>query len=107
MKYFIRFGDIPEGEKSSVWRGDEFLEQEKGVSVYPALYDESKDTLAVGLLLPVTRTTLYTLQHLIEYDDRPCYLVTGQELEERGADGEPLLVNVRILKEIKDFRKKV
>ena len=102
-QFYIRFGDIPEGEKSSVWRGDEFLGKENGVSVYPAF--KHNGNIVLGLSLPITKTTLYTLQHLLEYDNRPCYLVIGDYIG-NGADGEPLIRNVEIVEEIKDFRVK-
>lgn len=102
-QFYIRFGDIPEGEKSSVWRGDEFLGKENGVSVYPAF--KHNGNIVLGLSLPITKTTLHTQQHLLEYDNRPCYLVKGDYIG-NGADGEPLIRNVEIVEEIKDFRVK-
>lgn len=105
--FFIRFGDIPEDEASSVWNGEELVGKEKGVSVYPAILDEKGEATGIGLWFPINRTTLYTFQHLLEYDTRPCYLVEGDELPDRGVDGEPLIVNVKIIREIKEYRKKV
>ena len=102
-QFYIRFGDIPKGEKSSVWRGDEFIGKENGVSVYPAF--KHNGNIVLGLSLPITKTTLHTLQHLLEYDNRPCYLVVGDYIG-NGADGEPLIRNVEIVEEIKDFRVK-
>ena len=102
-QFYIRFGDIPEGEKSSVWKGDEFLGKENGVSVYPAF--KHNGNIVLGLSLPITKTTLHTQQHLLEYDNRPCYLVKGDYIG-NGADGEPLIRNVEIVEEIKDFRVK-
>lgn len=102
-QFYIRFGDIPEGEKSSVWRGDEFIGKENGISVYPAF--KHNGNIVLGLSLPITKTTLHTLQHLLEYDNRPCYLVIGDYIG-NGADGEPLIRNVEIVEEIKDFRVK-
>lgn len=99
IKLYIRFGNIPKNETSKIWRGEEEVGEEKGVSVYPAIL--CKDgTVAVGLSLPVTRTSLYTLQSLLEYDKRPCYLVTGKEVG-RGTDNEILLKGVEIVREIK------
>lgn len=104
QKYYIRFGDIPENETSKIYRGEECVGEEDGVSVYPAIIDDD-GRIALGLSLPITRTTLYTQQHLLEYDNRPCYLVTG-DCVGRGSDSEPLLKNVKIVQQITDFRKK-
>lgn len=103
MNYYVRFGDIPEDEESTVWFNDEMVRKEKGVSVYHAIVDECGN-VSVALTFPVTKTTLYTFQYLIEYDKRPCYLVTG-DCVGRGEDNEPLLKNVKIIREI-EFRKK-
>jgi len=102
---YLRFGDIPENEESYIYNGDEVIGKENGVSVYPAIIDEENNVI-FGLHLPITRTTLYTMQHLIEYDNRPCYLVDGDYVG-LGTDGEPLIKNVKILKEIKEYRRKL
>lgn len=105
MKYYVRFGDIPDNEESDIWAGDEIIGKEKGVSVYPAYIDENYNII-LGITFPITRTTLYTLQQIIEYDTRPCYLVTG-DVVGNGSDNEPLLKNVKLMKEIKDYRLKI
>ena len=69
-KLYYRFGDIPEDGYSSIWRIDELIGKEKGVSVYEAYYYGSR------------------------------YLVTGDLLDERGSDGEPLIKNVKIIKKL-------
>lgn len=101
--YYIRFGDIPSNETSKIYRGEVEVGNENGVSVYPA-FEVNGDTV-LGLTLPITKTTLYTQQHLLEYDNRPCYLVSGDYVG-KGTDGEPLIKNVRIIKEIKPYRMK-
>lgn len=100
---YIRFGDIPTNEQSTIYRGDEEIGIEKGVSVYHAVINDNGD-VEICITLPITRTTLYTFQHLVEYDNRPCYLVDGEYVG-RGSDGEPLIKNVKIIKEI-TYRKK-
>ena len=100
---YIRFGDIPTNGKSKVYNGEIEIGIEEGISVYPAF--ESNGYIAVGLSLPITQTTLHTQQHLLEYESRPCYLVTGDYVG-KGTDGEPLIKNVRIIKEIKPYRVK-
>lgn len=103
MNYYIRFGDIPEDEKSTIWFQYDAIGKEIGVSVYPAIVDE-QENVSVALTFPVTETTLSTFLQLIEYDNRPCYLVTGDYVG-RGKDNEPLLKNVKIVRKI-EFRRK-
>lgn len=98
---YIRFGDIPTNGKSKVYNGEAETGIEEGVSVYPAF--ETNGDIVMGLNLPITRSTLHTQQALLEYENRPCYLVTGDYVG-KGTDGEPLIENVRIIKEIKPYR---
>ena len=96
---YIRFGEIPENEQSRVYEDETIIDTLDGVSVYHAITDENGN-ISVGLALPVTRTSLYTLQSLIEYDNRTCYLVEG-DCVGRGTDNEPLIRNVKIIRELK------
>lgn len=98
---YIRFGDIPSDEKSKIYRNEEEIGFEEGVSVYPAF--ETNGDIIIGLSMPITKTTLHTQQHLLEYENRPCYLVTGDYVG-KGSDGEPLIKNIRIIKEINHYR---
>lgn len=99
---YIRFGDIPTNGKSKVYNGEIEIGIEEGISVYPA-FEDKEGNIILGLNLPITKTSLHTQQHLLEYDNRPCYLVTGDYVG-KGTDGEPLIKNVRIIKEIKPYR---
>ena len=99
---YIRFGTIPEDENSRIYRGEDEVGVENGLSVYPAFQNKDGDII-LGLTLPITKTTLYTQQHLLEYDNRPCYLVTGNKVG-NGSDGEPLIHNVKIIREIEQYR---
>ena len=101
---YLRFGEIPENEESSIYCGEQLVGKEKGVSVYPCIIN-SDETICIGLSLPITRTTLHTFQALLQYDNRPLYLVKGDCIG-KGIDGEPLLKNVKIVKEITNYRKK-
>ena len=101
---YIRFGEIPTDEKSKIYQGEIEVGTENGVSVYPA-FETSDGDIVLGLNLPITKTTLYTQQHLLEYDDRPCYLVKGNYVS-KDTDGQPLIKNVKIIKEIKHYRMK-
>lgn len=99
---YIRFGNIPINGKSKVYNGEIEIGIEEGISVYPA-FEDKEGNIILGLNLPITKTSLYTQQHLLEYESRPCYLVTGDYVG-KGTDGEPLIKNVRIIKEIKPYR---
>ena len=101
---YIRFGEIPTDEKSKIFRGEIEVGTENGVSVYPA-FKTSEGDIVLGLNLPITKTTLYTQQHLIEYDDRPCYLVNGDYVG-KDTDGQPLINNVSIIEKIDTYRVK-
>lgn len=100
---YIRFGEIPDNEKSKIYRGEEEIGEEDGVSVYPAF--EVNENIVLGLTLPITKSTLYTQQHLLEYENRPCYLVKG-DCVGKDADGQPLICNIRIIKKIDNYRVK-
>lgn len=101
---YIRFGKIPTDEKSKIYQGEIEVGTENGVSVYPA-FKTDKGDIVLGLSLPITKTTLYTQQHLIEYDDRPCYLVKGDYVG-KDTDGQPLINNISIIEKIDDYRVK-
>ena len=101
---YIRFGEIPTDEKSKIFRGEIEVGTENGVSVYPAFKTIEGD-IVLGLNLPITKTTLYTQQHLVEYDDRPCYLVKGDYVG-KDTDGQPLIKNVSIIEKIGTYRVK-
>ena len=101
---YIRFGEIPTDEKSKIYNGEIEVGTENGVSVYHAFKTHEGD-IVLGLSLPITKTTLYTQQHLIEYSDRPCYLVKGDYVG-KDTDGQPLINNVSIIKKIGTYRVK-
>lgn len=93
MKYYIRFGEIPEHEQSIKYNSES---KEIGVSVYDAI--EMTDGWHVIIPLPFSLSQGATYNHLIN-NDRCIYLVTGNEVG-IGMDNEPLLKNVKILKDI-------
>lgn len=104
QQLYIRFGDIPANEKSKIYRGEKEIGIENGVSVYPAFKSTNGD-IVLGLNLPITKTTLHTQQHLLEYDNRPCYLVTGDYIG-KDTDGQILISNVNIIEKIDNYRVK-
>lgn len=97
MTKYLRFGDIPENGKSKIWRGEECVGEEEGVSVYEIKFDKDKH-ISICLPFPFHRDTLDTLTVLTKYDNRPCYIVTGEYVG-KGTDGEPLISNVQIEEE--------
>ena len=101
---YIRFGEIPTDEKSKIYQGEIEVGIENGVSVYPA-FKTNEGNIVLGLNLPITKTTLHTQQHLIEYDNRPCYLVKGDYIG-KDTDGQPLINNVSIIEKIDNYRVK-
>ena len=101
---YIRFGEIPIDEKSKIYRGEIEVGIENGVSVYPA-FKTNEGNIVLGLNLPITKTTLHTQQHLIEYDNRPCYLVNGDYIG-KDTDGQPLIKNVSIIEKIDNYKVK-
>ncbi len=97
--YYIRFGDIPEGERSAIGASPNFIanmfrtgDEEEGVSVYDARWLEKKEAWSIDEI------NVASLDELIA-QKRPAYLVTG-DLVGTGIDGEPLLHNVKIVKQI-------
>lgn len=99
--YFIRFGDIPENEISVVYSGSGDGQYLKGYEIGVSCYNAKKIKNTWFIVLPhITKTTLNTLHSLYyNFDNRKSYLVKGK-LVGYGSDGEPLLKNVKIIKEI-------
>lgn len=81
---FVRFGDLPEGGRS---RNEETGDLEAGVSVYRGEWQSSDHDV-----LCVTLANEGDVIQLRQLDDRPIFLVEGEEAG-TGSDGEPLLAN--------------
>lgn len=96
---FYRFGEIPKNEKSCIWRGEEKVGEEPGVSVYEA-HKNINGLYSPVLPMPTNISALNTFLHLIRYYSGKKYLVTGDVLPFVGTDGEPLIKNIKILKEL-------
>lgn len=95
---FYRYGEIPENEISSIYRGDVYVGQENGVSVYEA-HKDLKGNFTPAIPVPLTEHTADTLYGFLMYFNGPKYLVTG-ELVGYGSDNEPLIKNVIKLRKI-------
>lgn len=96
---YYRFGEIPINEKSGIWKGEEKVGEELGVSVYEA-HKNINGSYSPVLPMPTNTTTLDTFLYFIKYYIGKRYLVTGDVLPSVGIDGEPLIINVKILKEL-------
>ena len=95
---YIRFGEIPEDENSKVYSGDEVVREEAGVSVWDAVEVD-------GMYYPVlpkhpNDNTMADYFNLLLKSTDNVYLVTGDRIFVEGADREPLLINVKVLKDI-------
>ena len=110
VKEYIRFGKIPKDERSKIGNGcigDGYkcIGYEKGVSVWDCIYNS--DTDLYQLVAP--HPTQFTSGDFSQAFDPDCccgcdpngkiYIVTGTEVG-YGADNEPLLKNVKIVKEL-------
>ena len=95
---YIRFGNIPTNEQSKVYLGDQVISTEPGVSVWRAIQADNN----YYPLLPAdaTQNTITDYFDLLLDRTRPVFLVTGDELRVEGKDREPLIQNVKIIKEI-------
>ena len=110
MKEYIRFGELPEDGCSKrgngiIGDGYECVGKEKGVSVWDCVYNF--DTDLYQLVAPHPTRFTYGDFTSMAFPDNCCgsdpnkkiYVVTGIEVG-YGADNEPLLKDVKIVKEL-------
>ena len=104
MKVFIRFGEIPKDEQSSIHYRSFYCGKEPGVSVYDCVI-WGDGIPQIVLPIPFLEGALNTLTDMLIYNkDKSVYLVTG-DVVGHGHDNEPLIKNVKIVKDItKEFR---
>lgn len=96
---FYRFGEIPINERSSIWKGEEEIGKEKGVSVYEA-HKNLNGLYTPVLPTPTNEDAFSDFMYHIKYFKGKRYLVSGDLLPSLGNNGEPLIINVKILKEL-------
>lgn len=96
---FYRFGEIPKNEKSCIWKCNEKVGEEPGVSVYEA-HKNINGTYSPILPFPTNEMAFNDFIYNVKYFTGNKYLVTGDLLDETGTDGEPLIKNVKILKKL-------
>ena len=97
---YIRFGGIPEGEKSFAWNIEgEVIREEPGVSVYHAVRIDGQWHIVFPM--PITTMSLNTILAFLQYKKCRVFLVTGDEVG-KGSDNEPCIRNVKIVEELTD-----
>ena len=105
-KTYIRIGEIPEDEMSRRYNGDAVIGEEKGVSVYNCV--KINGSYHIVMPLPMKEGQGQTYEILIQCvtecrykieKTRRVYLVNGDQVG-TGADGEPLIRNVIVIKDI-------
>ena len=103
MKKYIRFGRVPANERSSIHRRGELVGYEKGVSVWNCYYDVKLKQYVGVMPDNKTEDTEDDFNHYFQMcnRDKIPYLVTGDEVG-TGSDNEPLLVNVLVLRQLKN-----
>lgn len=96
---FYRFGEIPKNEKSCIWKGEEKVGEEFGVSVYEA-HKNINGTYSPVIPFPTNEKAFNDFIYHVAYFTGNKYLVTGDLLNKTGTNGEPLIKNVKILEEL-------
>lgn len=102
-KYYIRFGDFPKGGKSKNYATGEI---ERGVSAYPVKWNIEKNKWEIDESQLEEFSALHSLTYdIVEGKGRPVYLIHGQELNDLGSDGEPVLDinNIKIVKTLEPY----
>lgn len=102
-RYYVRFGRWHDDERSQNWLATKEQGRpvfEKGVSAYHADWnpEEQRWAIADGIN---EDTITGTLASLMYNPNKNIFLIQGTELKEDGADGEPLLHNVKLIKPLK------
>jgi hypothetical protein len=102
LERFVRIGDIPENETSGIYRGENKVGEEVGVSVYRAIRSDGKWNIVFPS--PLRESRIYTLLQLksqLEGEHAKAYLCGG-DVVGFGSEGEPLIKNVEIFADITD-----
>lgn len=106
-RFYVRFGDLPVDGKSKIGAAPNWHQaimrrndtHEAGISVLPVTWSEKMSRWAISC------DNYATLDGLL-YQKRPAYLVVGEEVTDEddypiyGMDDEPLLKNVKIIKQL-------
>lgn len=89
MKGYYRFGDLPKDNKSAIWKGEEVIGYEEGVSVYECHMNEN-GVLVPVIPFPITEQSLNDYYYHLRYFRGRRYLVHGERIG-TGCNGEPLI----------------
>jgi hypothetical protein len=97
---YLRIGQIPQNERSGIYKGYHGkIGEEQGVSCYRGVVVGNK----VYIIMPhVASTTYYWLIDEYNRGKTPLYIIDGDEVG-LGSDDEPVLRNVKIIREIFDW----
>lgn len=98
---YIRFGEIPEDGHSKIYLGSEKVGEEAGVSVYEAVFADNR--YYPKLPDNPTESAITDFYEFLLDSDRKVYLVIGNRIRINGKDNEPLLENVKVIKEITSY----
>lgn len=101
MKEFIRFGELPKDGKSTIFKGNEPIGKESGVSVYEVYRNDNGYYVPV-LPYPMTEHTLDDYVYHLNYFRGRVYLVHG-DIVGYGSNNEPL-VDIKTMIEIQNFK---
>ena len=98
---YLRFGEIPIYERSGIYKGDlGKIGEEIGVSCYNGVVVGDE----VFIIMPhIQATTYYWLLEEYNRGKTGLYIIDGDEVG-KGSDGEPLLRNVRIIRQIFNWK---
>lgn len=104
---YIRFGFIPENERSNIYCGDVVVGQELGVSCYECMKVDNKYRIIYPPFNDRWDKSAKVLNILIKRfmdGNTKSFLINGNVVG-RGTDNEPLLRDVKIIQELnpKDF----
>lgn len=98
---YLRFGEIPESGRSGIYKGDlGKIGEEIGVSCYRGVVI---DDLVYIIMPHIQATTYYWLLDEYNRGKTNLYIVTGEEIG-LGTDGEPLLKNVQVERQIHNWK---
>lgn len=103
MKSYIRFGKIPIDEKSKIfYNGEYIVNEESGVSAFDLEYIDNRPRIVLPIITTSSALNCidgYLCGYLNGSLKEPIYEVTG-DLVDYGSDNEPLLRNVKIIREL-------
>lgn len=95
---YIRYGEIPIDGKSKIYFGDELVGEELGVSVWETY--KVDNVYFPKLPAEPNESAITDYFDFLLSRNKKVYLVTGNKLKIEGHDREPLLEDVKIIREL-------